>query len=730
MTAHRNSRARDSARAASQAVMAGLLSGQSWFGSTPAPVVLQEEAAECGLACLTMIAAHHGHDVDLAILRSRFGVSIKGATLGYVLSCANSLGLASRPVRTELEALNQLQTPCILHWDMNHFVVLRKVSGRGLVIHDPAVGERRLTLAEASRHFTGVAVEISPSGGFERKVERRALTLRQMIGRLIGARRAVLQLVGLSLALELCVLILPAFMQIVVDNVAKTGDLSLLATLVMGFGLLLLVQHSISWLRAWVILHVGTTINLQWQSNVFMHLLRLPMNFFERRHVGDIVSRFDSVQEIQRTVTNHAVQALIDGILSVTTLIVMLLYAPWLAVVSIVAVAMYATLRLVTMRPLMAANQETIVHGARQQTHFLETVRGARAIKLFDNADDRRIAWLNLLIAQTNAGVVRDRLNIAFGELSGLIFGFERLIVIAIAATLVIDAKFTIGALYAYLTYKDQFAARIATLIDTVIQFRTLRVHLDRLADIVSTEPEVVDPVGEQSYGERAPLAATLSLRNVTYSYAPSEPPVLYGVNLDVMAGESVAIVGPSGSGKTTLLKLMAGLMSPEQGQVLVGGVPIETVGLRRFRNMIGTVMQDDQLLAGSIADNICFFDLERDMKWLVECATMAAIHDDIQAMPMRYDTLIGDLGAAVSGGQKQRIVLARALYKRPKILLLDEATSHLDVALEKAVNAVIASLNITRVIVAHRPETIASADRVIPLQTLQISQDRSAVSV
>jgi ATP-binding cassette, subfamily B, bacterial CvaB/MchF/RaxB len=631
-----------------------------------------------------------------------------------VMGLAGQLHLAARPLRIELEDLAQLPCPCILHWDMNHFVVLKAVKGGTLVIHDPALGERRVPMANASHHFTGIAVELTPTGGFERKVERQRLSITQALGRIVGLKRAVVQIVVLALVLELCVLLSPYFMQSAIDHVAITADRNLLATLVIGFGLLLLIQHGISALRSWTILYLGTTINLQWQGNVFAHLLRLPMSFFEKRHVGDIVSRFESITTIQQTVTTSFIQAFIDGLLAATTLVMMLLYAPWLAAVSLLTVAVYALLRMLSLRPTLAASQDEIIHAAKQQTHFLETVRGARAIKLFDKDADRRAGWLNLLVAQTNAHVGLQRLQIFFQEINGVLFGIERLAVIALAVMMVLDQHFTVGALFAYIAYKDQFAMRVTGLIDKLIEFRTLGLHVQRLGDIVTAEPEDND-AADLLPMHRSP-AASLQVQSLSFAYAPGEAPVLDSVNLVIEEGESVAIVGPSGCGKTTLLKLMVGILAPQGGEVLVGGVPIRRMGRRAYRAMIGTVMQDDQLLAGSIGDNIAFFDAQIDQERVRECARIAAIDDDIEQMPMGYGTLIGDMGAAISGGQKQRILLARALYKQPKILFLDEATSHLDVALERRVNEAISGLNITRVIVAHRPETIARAGRVITL--------------
>jgi len=334
-------------------------------------------------------------------------------------------------------------------------------------------------------------------------------------------------------------------------------------------------------------------------------------------------------------------------------------------------------------------------------------------IKLFGRQEERRASWLTLLVEQINAELRTQKLTLLYRSLNGVLFGLENLLIVWCGALLVINGHFTVGLLIAFLAYKGQFDTRVASLIDKLIDVKMIALQGERLADIVFSEPEALMVDGHDP--ERA-VPATLELKNIRFRYAEHEPYVLDGVSFKVGAGESVAIAGPSGGGKTTLLNLLLGIHAPTEGEVRIGGLKIEELGLESLRQMIGTVLQDDVLFAGSIADNICFFEPGADQAWIEECARLAAIHEDITVMPMGYNTLVGDMGTVLSGGQKQRVLLARALYKRPRFLFLDEATSHLDLAREQAVNAAIQSLNITRVIVAHRPQTIASADRVIAL--------------
>ena len=694
------------------------------WGGRHLPMLLQTEAAECGLACLAMVATHHGHACDLASLRRRFSLSLKGATMADLVRMAGQLQLQPRALRAEMEHLPQLELPCILHWDLNHFVVLKQVRRGRAVIHDPARGVRSLSLGELSRHFTGIALELTPQAGFKPQTERQSVTLRQLLGRVTGLKRSLLQIFTLALGLEAFVLLSPFFMQWVVDGVLVGADRDLLVTLGLGFGLLVLIQVGAAAIRSWAVLHLSSTLNLQWLGNVFAHLMRLPVAWFERRHAGDVMSRFGAIQQIQQTLTTSFIEAVLDGLLVVVTLAMMLVYSGTLTAIALGCVAAYAVLRWAFFRPLRDATEEAIIHDAKRSSHFLESLRGVQSIKLFNRQEDRAAHFMNLVVDAMNAHIATRKLDLMFGVLHKLVFGLERIAVVWVGALLVLDKSFTVGMLFAFIAYKEQFAQRVSGLIDKLVEVKMLKLQGERLADIVLTAPEPQVDVAPRPTDH----PVSLELKGVSFAYSDAEPEVLCKLNLTIEPGESVAIVGPSGCGKTTLLKLMLGIHAPQSGDILVGGMAMQQLGLRAWRDMIGTVMQDDQLFAGSITDNISFFDAQPDAGWVEQCARVAAVHEEIESMPMGYHTLIGDMGTSISGGQKQRILLARALYKRPQVLFLDEATSALDVDREREVNHAIRELQLTRIIVAHRPETIASANRVVVLKDGRVAQDLRTV--
>jgi ATP-binding cassette, subfamily B, bacterial CvaB/MchF/RaxB len=677
------------------------------------PLILQTEATECGLACLGMVAGYYGYRTDLPTLRRRFPISLKGTTLAALMQIADSLSLAMRAVKLELEDIPDLKLPCILHWNFNHFVVLQHAGARELTIFDPAVGIRRIRREELSASFTGVALELWPNPQFHAAERRQRVSLRGLMGDISGLYRSVGQALLLALTLEVFFIVSPFFLQWVVDNVLVGGDRNLLDLLAIGFGLMLLMQQFTLLVRGWVLMHFSTMLSMQWRANAFTHLLRLPAEYFEKRHLGDVVSRFGSIDTIQRTLTTSFLEAVLDGVMALVTLLLMLLYSPSLSLVALTAMALYAIGRWLWYAPLRNATEEQIVHAAKQQSHFLETVRGIKAIKLFQRQQERRSGWLSLLVDQVNAELRTRKIATLYQGLNGLLFGAENILVIWLGARLVLGQSFSVGMLLAFVAYKTQFDMRVSSLIDKLIELGMLRLQGERLADILLTPSE---PTHFDAGEAGQELEPSIEVRNLCLRYAEHEPYVLEGISLKIAAGESVAIIGPSGSGKTSLVNILLGLLRPSSGEVLVGGRNVELVGLDALRRITGSVLQDDTLFAGSISDNISFFDARPDRAWIEQCARHAAIHDDIEVMPMAYNTMIGDMGAALSGGQKQRILLARALYKRPRILLLDEATSHLDVERERQVNEAIRALRVTRIIVAHRPETIASADRVIAL--------------
>jgi len=691
------------------------MGGINFRGGYSLPSILQTEHSECALACLAMISGYFGHKIDIITLRNRYSVSQHGVTLKDVIRIAERMNLASRAVRLELEEIGKLKCPAILHWNMNHFVVLKKVSRGRLIIHDPAVGIRALSLKDAGKDFTGIALELTPTSDFRERNEEKKLRITQLWTNATGLKRGIIQVMLLSLLLELFAVVMPYFTQLVIDDVLVSRDRDLLKIVVIAFLLVVLIQTATGVIRSFAVMHLTNKMGFQFAVNVFRHLLKLPLEYFSKRHIGDIISRFGSQASIREFITSGIVSAALDGIMVIATLIMMLVYSRTLTLIILAAVFLYGVVRLSTFGLIRRRTEEQIVAAAKENTNFMENVRTMQGIKLFGKETDRLSLWENYYVDVINTGIKVQKFGIQIGVINGIITNGRAVLILYLGALAVLGNELSVGMLMAFTSWSQSFLGRAMGLLDKTAEFRLLDVHLTRLADIAFTnvEPSMDGagfPSAENSSGP------FFEVRDAAFRYSENHPFLFNSVNLSLESGETVAVIGPSGCGKSTLLKVLASLYQPSHGEIRMYDREINRIGLQNYRSGIGAVMQDDGLLTGSISDNICFCDPEPNREAIERAAGLAAIHQDILAMPMQYDTLVGNLGTALSGGQIQRILLARAIYKNPKILFLDEATSHLDIENEKLVNAAVKQLNMGRVIVAHRPETIKLADRIFQL--------------
>ncbi|EGM6510530.1 peptidase domain-containing ABC transporter [Salmonella enterica] len=677
------------------------------------PVIHQTESSECGIACLAMVFGHYGKSIDLFSLRQQFNISSRGATLYSIRTIAVQMGMTARALSLDLNELNVLRRPCILHWNFNHFVVLVSVKRNGFVLHDPARGRIIVSKAEASKCFTGIALEIWPGSTFRRERVKKRLNLVTLINSIHGIKGALLKIFALSIVVEAIGLILPAGTQLVMDHALPAGDRGLLSMICISLMFFILLRATVSTSRAWISLIMGTLVNIQWQSGLFSHLLRLPLSYFERRKLGDIQSRFGSLNTLRTTFTTSIVGAIMDGIMVCGLLIMMLLYGKSLTWVVLGFTVVYIAIRLFTYTYYRQLSEEQLIMEARVSSYFMETLYGIAAVKMQGMTDRRHTHWFNLQTDAINTGIRVTKMDLFFGGLNIFISACEQTIILWLGISLVMDNEMTIGMFVAFGAYRMQFSDRISTLVGFLLQLRMMSLHNERISDIALNEQESVKP--DIPVSEKI-TPVSLEVKSLTFRYDQQSMPVFSELNLTVSPGESVAIIGPSGSGKTTLMKVLCGLFKADSGQVLIDGNDIQQMGVNNYRKITGCVMQDDRLFSGTIRENICGFAENIDDEWMVECAKASFIHDTIISMPMGYDTLTGELGEGLSGGQKQRLFIARALYRKPRILFMDEATSALDSKSENYVNSAIKSLNITRIIIAHRESTIKSVDRVFSL--------------
>ena len=626
------------------------------------------------------------------------------------MTMAGQLDLSARAIKVEIEDLRDVALPAILHWNLSHFVVLKSVSRHTVVIHDPAIGAKTYSFSDLSDHFTGVALELAPAASFQKLTAKAPLRLNSLWTKISGLSTAVIQVIGLSVALQVVAFALPFEMQLVVDEAIMRNDVNLLSVLALGFGALFVTQVIIEALRNWSLQVFGYLLSYQIVGNILRHLMRLPATWFEKRHVGDILSRIASANAIQEILTHGIVAALLDGVMAVIAVAILFVYSPTLALVVLASVAVSATITAVTFPILRARTQEQIVDRAREQSFVMETVRASTTIKLMGRESEREGSWRNLYARVLNKSIAVGKFQIYIGSTQSLISGLQSVLIVYLGARMVLDGSgFSIGMLLAFLSFRQTFTDRVTTFVNQLMQFRFVGLHLDRLSDIVTAEAE---PLEEAPFTQG--VAGGMSVKDVRFQYSPADRQVLRGVDIEIRPGEFLAITGESGGGKTTLFKLLLGLLTPTSGKIELDGQLATPQAWRTWRLAVGVVSQDDRLLSGTIADNIAFFDPNLDMQAVRAAAEAAQIHADITQMPMQYLSLVGDMGSSLSGGQKQRVLLARALYRKPKILMLDEGTANLDVKTEEIIAKLISGYDMTRIVVAHRPALLKRADRVL----------------
>jgi ATP-binding cassette, subfamily B, bacterial CvaB/MchF/RaxB len=686
------------------------------------PVFIASEISECGLACLAMIARYHGHNVDLNGLRQLATISIAGANMRGLMRLGDELGLGCRPLKVELGALENVQLPAIIHWNLNHFVVLKSISSERAIIHDPSRGRIVVPLSEMSNHFTGVVLELRPSTKFEPLDAIGRINPSDLWSNLKGMGSSFAFILTVSIALQAVAFLAPFQMQLVVDQAIGRQDSDILVLIALGFGVISLLAAGIQAIRDWTVQLLGSQFVFQVTGNVFRHLLRMPADFFEKRHVGDILARIGSLRAIQDAVTHGVVSSVIDGFMVGCAVILLFFYSTTIGVIVLGSILLVAAMTICTYPFVRRRTEQAIVASANEQTHLMESIRAAVTIKLAGIEAERHGLWRNLSSRSFNSAVRVQRFQIILGFAQSALLGLQAVLVLYLGAKSTLSADgISIGMLYALFAFRGVATERALSLINQGTQIRMLGLHFERLADIVGHPPET--PFEEP--GVSLPQRKDIGLHNVSFRYGSTDPMTLNDVSFEVGEGDFIAIVGPTGGGKTTLLKLLLGLQLPTAGKILLGGQPATPSLWRKWRSQVGVVRQDDQLLTGSLADNIALFDPDANLLKIQEAANKAAIHDDILEMPMGYRTLIGDMGSSLSGGQRQRLLLARALYRDPKILVLDEGTANLDSATETLITDMVAQLRMTRIVVAHRPALVDCAERVFRVCDGKVEQVR-----
>ena len=680
------------------------------------PFIQQLTDTECGVACLAMVLSYFGRPTPREEIRDTLGVGRDGTTAQAIAIAARHYGLRARGVRVELEALRHLAPASILHWGFNHFVVFERVRARGIDVVDPRFGRTFVPFDEVSRSFTGVALTLARGASFQRTDGEapgaRGLLTRLLLGAGDWGRVAVL-----SVFLQVLAFAVPLFTGSIVDRIVPRADMHLLGIVGVVLALLLGFQLVASLVRAHLLLAVRTIFDADLTLGLLERMVDLPFAFFQRRSAGDLMMRLNSNVMIREILTSAVLSGALDGMMMLVSLgaIVLLNGTLGLLVCALAAVQIgaFAAAR-GQLRELSAVQ---LARQARCQGYQVEMLTGMETLKALGCEQRAEAHYADLFVDAQNAQLALGTKTAWLDALSGTLRTGAPLIVLAMGALQVMRGSETLGNMLAESSFALGIFGPLATLMGVAGQLATLRSYAERVEDVHAAPPEQSRDVVRAN----PRLRGAIDVERVSFRYAPIDPLVVDDVSLSIRAGELVAIVGRSGSGKTSLANLLAGLHPPSSGRVLFDGVSVADLDLRALRAQLGIVTQRTHLFAASIRANIALGDPALSLPAIARAAKCAAIDEDIDAMPMGYETLLLDGGGSLSGGQRQRLALARALVREPAILLLDEATSALDTITESRVEESLTTLGCTRIVIAHRLSTVMRADRIVVMESGRI---------
>lgn len=676
-------------------------------------LVSQPTASDCGPACLAMALGYFGKPTPLAAAREAIGGSAQGVTLRQLADGARRLGLRARAVKVELAQLRYLPPGSILHWEMNHFVVLESVDRGGVRIVDPSSGPRRIGWRDLGDRCTGVALLLEPTPELAPTRRNPNTRLARYARWLAAAPGYWPRVLLMSAILQVAALAGPLAVGLTIDTIVPRHDRELLQLLAAGALIVLSVQFLTNYVRSNLLLHLRTYMDARMTVELNEHLLSLPFSFFQQRASGDLVLRLSSSGQIREILTGAALSGVLDGSMALVYFGLLLALAPSLAAIALGVALLQALIVLTSGRRNAELMAEQLSAQARLASVQVESLAAIEPIKSM--GAERRIQerWADLYVDVLNTTLDRGRLGNRVSTLTGALGYLGPLSLLLTGAQLVLDGSLQTGAMLALSSVGAAFLTPVGALVAMASQLQTLRSYFERLEDVLDTPKEPQRTAAES----RAQLGGALELREVSFAYGPTAPSVLRDIDLRLAPGELVAIVGPSGSGKSTLARLLAGLYMPSSGSLSFDGVDSRHWDPSSLRGMLGMVTQDTRLLAASVRDNISLFDPSVPLEQVQAAARRAEIHADIEALPLGYDTVLGDGGGSLSGGQRQRLSLARALLRQPKVLVLDEATSQLDTINERKLQANLAELECTRVVIAHRLSTVRDADRIVVLE-------------
>nr|WP_276568029.1 peptidase domain-containing ABC transporter [Polyangium fumosum] len=656
-----------------------------------------------------MVLGYHGKNVPYEELRSIVALGRGGTTAREILRAARYHGLRGRGVRLEPRALGHLPTASILHWEFDHFVVLERVSKKGIDIIDPGAGRLRLPLSEVDRSFTGVALVLEPSEQFPPPEGARKRTSPSAYHAHLREAGAWGRIVTTSFFLQAMLLALPVLTGTVVDRVVPRSDQHMLVVLAIGIVGIMVFHLLASLVRAHLLLDMRTILDARMTLSFMEHLIALPYAFFQRRSTGDLLMRLNSNTLIRQILTSGMLSALLDGTMAIGYLALLFMVSWQIGLLALAfGVAQIGILAL-TSKKRRELDARMLARQARSESYQVEMFANVETLKAM-GAEERALEqWSNLFVDVLNASLSEGKLDAVVEALGSTLRMSAPLVVLWVGAIQVLDGTISLGVMLALNALAAGVFAPLSSLSANASKLELLGCYLERAEDVRRTPPEQA-PGGKTMMR----LRGQIEVQHVSFRYNPLDPVVVDDVSLRIEPEQFVAIVGRSGSGKTSLACLLTGLYRPDAGAILYDGVKLADLDIREVRRQLGIVTQKVSLFGTTLRDNISLGHPDATAEEILEAARRAHIHDDIVAMPAGYDTVLADGGSSLSGGQRQRLALARALVRKPAILLLDEATSALDAITETALNEELAKLRCTRIVIAHRLSTIRNADKIL----------------
>lgn len=686
------------------------------------PMVMQMEALECGAACLTMVLAYHGKWVPLDQVRLACGVSRDGARAINVLKAARTYGLTASGYTLDTKSLEDMPLPCIVHWNFNHFVVLKGFKGKWAYLNDPARGSVRVSLEEFDRSFTGVTLCFESGDSFEPggKPESVAAFARS---RLKGTAGPIAVIALAAVIGSFAGIANAAFSRVFMDRILTGVDKNWLVPLMAIMAVVAALQCIAAGINAISALRVQGTFAVSASTKFVWHLLRLPVSFYEQHNIGDLQQRQSENEGVAYTLISQLAPVVLNGILLVLYLAVMVRYSLPLTLVGLVTVAVNLFVVNVTARARMSTTRVQARDSGRLYSSTIGGIDQIESIKASGAEDGFFTQWGGYQAALAATQARLTRITVYLGALPAALMQLSNVVVLTLGVWLIMEGSFTTGMLLAFQGLLSQFFTPISSLLSLNQQVQEMRTSMERIEDVLNSEPDVPDSLdvvaGKNNDCSVAPmpkLSGRLDIEGLTFGYSPLAPPFIFDFDLHVAPGEWVALVGESGCGKSTIVKLASGLYQLWEGSVAFDGITLADVPRAQLRDSIAVVDQDIVLFDGTIMDNLCLWDASVDEADVRRAAQDACIHDDIMARPGGYAQAVSSNGVNFSGGERQRLEIARALAHNPSILMLDEATSALDAKTEQEVMQALRTRGITCIMAAHRLSAIRDCDQIVVL--------------